>query len=248
MNEKSYNKVVKAFEKYYEQYKDLSKNIILKYNHSYNVANLMEELSDRLYLSEEDKYLAKTIGLLHDIGRFEQLKEFDSFDDKIMDHAVFGVKYLFEENHIRDFIKDDKYDNIIKESIANHNLIEIKDGLSDRELLFAKMIRDMDKTDIFFQIAVKIKNSFIDKPSDIVLEKFNNRECISHELVVTDSDRVINLFSFLFNYYFDESLEILKETDNFGLYISTIEVSEEQEKLFNKIKNDCYKIIGMEIL
>ena len=193
-------------------------------------------------------YLAKTIGLLHDIGRFEQLKRFDSFDDKLIDHAVFGVNYLFEDGHIRDFIKTKKYDSIIKEAILNHNLIEINDGLSDRELLFAKMIRDMDKTDIYFQIAVKIKHSFIEKPSDIVLEKFNNKECISHDIVKTDSDRVINTLSFLFNYYFDESIEILKETDNLGIYISTIEVSEEQEEIFDKLKKDCYEYIGMEII
>ena len=40
----------------------------------------MEEICRRMALSPEDTELAKIIALLHDIGRFEQLKRFDSFE------------------------------------------------------------------------------------------------------------------------------------------------------------------------
>ena len=43
------------------------------------------------------------LGLLHDIGRFEQARRFHTFIDyKSMDHARYGVWYLFEQGHIRD--------------------------------------------------------------------------------------------------------------------------------------------------
>ena len=74
MDKEKYEFALKAFNDYYEQYKDISTRIEIKYYHSFNVANYMYELADRLILSEEDMYLAKTIGLLHDLGRFEQLK------------------------------------------------------------------------------------------------------------------------------------------------------------------------------
>ena len=87
MDKEAYELVKEAFINYYEQYKDLSKDIILKYKHSFNVANYMYELADRLLLSDEDKYLAKSIGLLHDLGRFEQLKRYKSFKDSLLDHT-----------------------------------------------------------------------------------------------------------------------------------------------------------------
>ena len=85
---------------------------------------------------------------MHDIGRFEQLRIYNSFiDAETVDHAALGVKILFEGNKIRDFIIDDSYDKIIREAIANHNRYAIEEGLSERSLLHAKIIRDADKLD-----------------------------------------------------------------------------------------------------
>lgn len=66
--------------------------------------------------------LAELIGLLHDIGRFEQIKRYNTFIDKnSINHGQLGVKILFDDNQIRRFIKDSKYDDIIKTAILNHN-------------------------------------------------------------------------------------------------------------------------------
>ena len=51
----------------------------LKIVHTYGVVKQSEEIAKRMRLSEEDTELARMIALLHDIGRFEQLKRFDSF-------------------------------------------------------------------------------------------------------------------------------------------------------------------------
>ena len=74
----------------------------------------MAELSKHLYsdtmlnLSEEDILLAELIGLLHDIGRFEQIKNYHTFLDKeSIDHAEYGNKILFEDDLIRNFITED---------------------------------------------------------------------------------------------------------------------------------------------
>jgi len=101
-------------------------------------------------LTKEQMELAKIIGLLHDIGRFEQFKKFGSFSDKNVDHADESCNYLFKDGHIRDFIEDDRYDSIIEKAIRYHNKFRVP-KLSDEELLFTKMIRDMDKVDIYKQ-------------------------------------------------------------------------------------------------
>ena len=247
MNKKDYELVEEEFNKYYENYKDLSSNIILKYRHSYNVANYMYDLADRLNMSDEDKYLAKSIGLLHDLGRFEQLKRFNSFDDKYLDHAHYAVDYLFNQNHIRDFVRVDTYDSIIKEAIDNHSRYEIRDGLNEREIYFAEMIRDMDKLDIYFQIATNFNAKFIDKPTDKVVDTFFDGECVKNEDIKTKSDSVITEFALLNDINFDETYEMLKETDNFGLYASSVEVSNENEELFRKMVEKGNNIINRGI-
>ena len=74
-------------------------------------------------MDDETKELAMSIALLHDIGRFDQVKELQNFREDInsYDHATLGVKLLFENNLIRSFIEFDKYDEIIKIAIANHS-------------------------------------------------------------------------------------------------------------------------------
>ena len=161
------------FNKYVDNFDRTSEKINLKYQHSLAVMGLMKELAFRLELSKEDIELSGLIGLLHDIGRFVQLRETNSFKDSILDHAIIGADYLFKEGHIRDYIEDTKYDSIIEKAIRNHNKLKIDDGLNERELLFSKMIRDMDKVDIYKQSAIHFEQRF--NASDVtieVLEKF----------------------------------------------------------------------------
>ena len=239
-----YEKVKKSFDEYYEKYKSFSGDIDHKYKHSYNVAKLMENLAKRLGLNEEDTLLAKEIGLLHDIGRFEQLKQTNSFRDGAFDHADYGVEYLFKENHIRDFIDDDKNDEIIAKAILYHNKYIYPDNLNEREDLFAKMIKDMDKTDIYYQLGVYYNNSFDEEVTPEVKDDFLNKRLVNKKNVSTKSDRVLCSLSFLYDYNFNESLDILVETDNFGFYISSLEVSKENEEFFREVVNKCYEKIN----
>lgn len=120
--------------------------------HTYHVIKMAEYISDNLGLSEVDKNLAKLIALLHDIGRFDQAKEFGSFreDMKNIDHASLGIKILFENDMIREFIEDNQYDSIIKTAIANHSKYSLDEkNLSEKELLHSRLIRDADKLDSF---------------------------------------------------------------------------------------------------
>ena len=71
-----FKKVSKVFDEYTSNYNLKDKGIYLKYHHSYAVSNLMKDLAISLDLTDEEIEIAKVIGLLHDIGRFEQWKKF----------------------------------------------------------------------------------------------------------------------------------------------------------------------------
>ena len=85
------------FEKYLRNFDLENSKIRLKQEHTFGVVKAADYICSREGMGEEDRELALLIALLHDIGRFEQLKVFNSYDDNQFDHARFGVKLLFEE-------------------------------------------------------------------------------------------------------------------------------------------------------
>lgn len=91
-------KAKQAFEEYISSYDRADGKIELKVVHTFRVNGLSERIATELGLCEEDIDIAWLIGLLHDIGRFEQIKDFGTFDDSVsVDHAKYGVKLLFPE-------------------------------------------------------------------------------------------------------------------------------------------------------
>lgn len=220
-------KAEKTFKEYLKEYDVKSEKVALKVTHTYGVVKASEYLAKKLNLNEEDTNLSRLIALLHDIGRFEQSKAnddvYDNADNTLFDHAEYGCKVLFENGMIRRFIEDDKYDNIIYKAILNHNRISIEEGLSEKELLHAKLIRDNDKTDNF---RVKLSESFKvllgtdnieeienERISDDIYKTFMKKSLIKYGDAQTPLDRWSAYIAFIYDYNFDESLMYLKEND-----------------------------------
>lgn len=151
----NYENVLKEFKKYVEQFDSDNEMIAMKISHSYHVAELAKILGKRLELTEEEINLVKTIGLLHDIGRFvqyEKTKSYNAATTKI-DHGKVATDYLFKEEHIQDFAIPEKYYSIVETAIYNHNKLEIETELTEEELFYVHLTRDADKIDIFRQEA-----------------------------------------------------------------------------------------------
>ena len=137
-----------AFESYLDEYDREDDKIQLKIVHTYCVVDAAEEIATRMHLREEDVQLAKIIGLLHDIGRFEQIKRFHSFEPGTMDHAMYGADLLFgPEQMIRRFVTDPSFDQLICVAIAKHSDFKLEGIEDERTLLHARLIRDADKLD-----------------------------------------------------------------------------------------------------
>ncbi len=244
-----YEKAQLAFEEYMKNYDLTNPLILLKYKHTYQVVELMSELAFRLNLSKDDMILAKVIGLLHDIGRFEQIKKYNVISDKKtnMDHAEYGYHYLFLEHHIKDFgvLEDTLEASIIGKSILNHNKYKIEDNLTKRELLFTKMIRDMDKVDIFRVLALKNHEVFkADEVSSDVLKEFSLNHEINNHLIKSETDKTVSRLAFVFDINFNESFDILVQTDNFDFYLSMVDVASDSEKLWKKLREICFDKIN----
>lgn len=229
------------FDEYIKDYDMNNYDIAYKYHHSYRVQKLSDEIAKRLKLNEEDIYLANTIGLLHDIGRFEQIKKYNTYrDSKSIDHATYGSVVLFKENLIDKFNIPTKYYDIIDKAIRNHNKLEIEAGLNERELLHTKIIRDADKIDIFNALTdLKAYNRTKDlkEISPIVEQGFYNKKPINIKDVKTNADKLLITLAFIYDINYKESLDIIKEHDYINKLYNQIENKEEYKEYFDFINN-----------
>lgn len=210
----------KAFVEFLKPYHCQDPKIALKIRHTYAVVKASEYLADSLRLDEEEKDLALLIGLLHDIGRFEQLTLFNSYDDNLMSHAECGLKVLFTDGRIRDFIDTDKYDDIIYHAIKNHSLFAIDPSLSGRALLHARIIRDADKLDNFrvktedpIQAMLDISAEELGTidVSDPILAEFLAHHQIKKEDRRTKMDMWVSYIAFIFDFNFPASYQYVLE-------------------------------------
>ena len=240
----------KAFDEYTKKY-DMSINTIrFKYKHSYEVEKLMRRLAQDLHLNDEEVQIAELIGLLHDIGRFEQIRKYGKCSDvkTNSDHADESCIYLFDEKHIRDFIDDDKYDSAIKNAIKWHNKLAIPNNLEENDLLFSKMIRDMDKVDIYRVVSEEYTYEYDKKEiSEKVIDAYNKKMTIDSRNIKSKSDNTLQSMAFLFDMNFNESFKILKEEKYFEQFLNIVEVKNGSITDFNKKKKEALKYIDERI-
>lgn len=243
-------KAKKEFEIFVQQYDLEHPKMKRKFEHSYRVMENAGKIAKSLNLTKEEIEIARLIGLLHDIGHFETIKIKDILkEDKKIDHGDFGVELLQKDNFIRSFVDGDKYDSIIFKAIKNHNKFKIEEGLSKEELLFAKIIRDADKLDIFYEGAKmfwtkkeeveEINNS---KISDNILNDFYNYSLINRKDTETKADGIVSFIGFMYDINFKYDFDVLKKEnyinkilDKFTFYD---EKTSEQIKKIRRIANE----------
>ena len=208
-----------AFKEYVKNYDPEDKQVKLKIYHIERVTNLARKMAEKLNLSEEDIQLAELIGLLHDIGRFEQIRLYHTFvDRKSVNHGELGAKILFEDGLIRNFIETDEFDEIIKKAIINHNRGKREDGLTKRQLLHSKLVRDADKTDIFYLLITgdektvwEVENMNNETVTDEIFREFIEDKHIDYKNIQTGGDRLVAHFAYIYDLYFRPTFTIFKE-------------------------------------
>lgn len=242
-------KAKKAFKEYVKNYNPEDEQIKIKIAHIERVSQIAKTIAKQQNCSQEDIELAELIGLLHDIGRFEQVKRYHTFIDRdSINHGEYGVKLLFEDGLIREFIKDDQYDRIIKLAILNHNKSDIEKGLTERENLHAKIIRDADKTDIFSVLTTGNKKAIWEKAdlsndiiTDEIYREFMEDKRINYEKRVTSADLLVSHFVYVYDFNFKETLKIIKQNNYIDkLYkrfrFNNIKTQERFDKIYKTAK------------
>ena len=228
----------KEFKKYTDNYDRNNGRIRVKIQHSYRVAENSLKISKSLRLNKEEQDLAELIGLLHDIGRFEQIKKYNTYSDaNTIDHATLGTKILFEDRCIRKFVQCDKYDKIIRTAIDNHNKLKIQEGLTEKELLYCKIIRDADKLDIYNIVTTEnIKDAVSFKTEDIASEiltekiynEFFKKETITYSNMKTNIDLMVAWIGYIYDINFKESFKMINEKQYISKIVNRIEFKDKE--------------------
>lgn len=256
--------VINAFAEYVRNYDPSDEKIKLKIDHTYRVAGLCQSIAKSLNLSEADVDISWLLGMLHDIGRFEQIRRFGTFSDAdSVDHAEFGADLLFKEGLIRKFAEgyyekcelvgagneeagqaysrqkdcqkdckegkvnseqvkcnEGKLAGLLELAIRQHNKYRVKEGLTERQLMFCNILRDADKVDIFkvnaevpmeiiYDVTTEeLKNGIITKE---VLESFYRKETVLKSLRKSAVDHIVGHISLLFELVYPESYRQAKE-------------------------------------
>ena len=155
---------------------------------------------------------------------------------------MYGSKILFEEGLIRSFIEDNKYDNIIKKAVENHNKKQIESGLSEKELLHAKIIRDADKLDnyrvkkeekieaIFPGQVNSIEEMENSKISDKVYETILNKKLIDIKDRIYPLDYWLCILAFVFDMSYPVTFKMMQENDYINIVIDRFNYKNEDTK------------------
>lgn len=141
-----YNNFSTFVKNHYSKNKDIQENIILKEKHTARVCNIMKQLTNSLDTTQNQKEIALTIALCHDIGRFPQIQKYNTFSDKLSEnHSNLGINVIKKNNLLNNY--SDYEQNIILNAIINHNALNLPDSLDKETLFHSKLIRDADKLD-----------------------------------------------------------------------------------------------------
>ncbi len=229
-----------AFRKYVSGFDMDETNIYLKFEHTFQVVKIIEQIAMKMSLSKEEMTLAKVIAYLHDIGRFEQVVKTNTFKDNVIDHADNGIDLLFNRHLIDEFHISPKYYEIIRKAIKNHNKLEIEEDLNPQEELFVKLIRDADKIDIY-RVRHKYereKDEFNDVPTENNLNDFFGHRSINIKNNKTRSDSILCVLSFVYDMNFSESIEVLNESQYLQVFMDGIKVPGDKMALYDDIRKE----------
>lgn len=214
-------KALQAFADYVREYNEEDPKVKLKIDHTYRVAGFCQKIAESLGLPREEIDLAWLCGLLHDVGRFEQLRKYGTFiDAQSIDHAMYGAEILFDQGKIRDYVKDDREDDFLRKVVSCHSAYRIPEEYDERTVLFSNILRDADKVDILrvnvetpleeiYNVSSEVLRNELVTPQ--VLQAFQEGHTVLRALKRTAVDNVVSHISLVYELVFPISLHMAAE-------------------------------------
>ncbi len=223
-------------------------HIQLKQEHTRRTCEEILYLAERLALDENQRYLAEVIALFHDIGRFPQFAQYRTYKDvHSVDHCKLGVEVLAREGILGSLRREEQ--QWVETAVEHHGRKSLPADLKGQALLFAKLIRDADKLDIYrivvssYQAHRESRATFsfeIELPeepgySPRVLDAVLNGRVVDYRDLRSMNDMKLCQLGWVYDMNFAASLERLKQRgyieELLGLLPQTPEIARVAEKI-----------------
>ncbi len=213
-------RALNAFKNYMAAYDPTNPRIALKIEHTYRVADLCEHIAPR------EKDVSWLCGLLHDIGRFEQVRRYNTFNDaQSLSHAALGADVLFgnaDTNgpRIGLFCDDETLYPVVRNAVATHSAYVLPPNLDERTLMHCNVLRDADKIDIIRVncecplsdiYGVTEEQMVTSDLSDEVVDTFYQHRTVPRSIRKYPADILVSHLCFAWELLYDASVQTLLE-------------------------------------
>ncbi len=244
----------RGFLEYVRDYDAKDEKVRLKIEHTLRVAQLCDRIAGACGLVGEERDLVWLAGLLHDVGRFEQLRNFGTFiDAESIDHAVYGAQILFEDGKVRDYVTDESEDAILWNAVNWHSAYRIPEDLDERTRMVCQILRDADKIDILkvnvefpleeiYNVSTQELLSAAVTPE--VLEAFYEEHAVLRSLKKTVADHIVGHISLIFELVYPESRKVVREQGFLDVLLNFRSENPETNAAFAKIREHMHRFLG----
>ena len=248
-----------AFDAYVSAYDPTNPRIALKIEHTLRVTDLCERIARAAGLDGHDVDLAWLLGLLHDIGRFEQVRRYDTLSDRAsVSHAALGVEVLFADEDgqqlLRRFCPDEGEDDLIRTAIATHSDYRLPADLDERTRTFCDILRDADKVDIL-QVncvcpvediyGVTEQDMVVSPVSPACVDVFYEHRCLPRDIRAYPADLVLTHICFAWELCYEESLRIVREQGFLSQMLSRTWLLPETQQAFSAMAAHMRSELGV---
>lgn len=229
---------------FYSKDADVHKHVLLKQEHTRKVVENTCELSGWLGLSARQRWLAKVIALFHDIGRFQQYAQYRTFvDHKSVDHAQLGLEVLAGLPQLACLSDNER--ELFTFAIANHNRIKLPAIADENERLFAAIIRDADKLDIYRVLSENIPGPSKEGYSPVIIEDLLNGKQSSYTEIRTPDDRKLLRLSWVYDMNYRWTVEKVVHRGYLEPIIDQLPQTPEVREVVQRLKQYITEKLGM---
>ncbi len=252
MNIEAYNKIAHWYDDYTRPYLEgvngVPDSLRLKQAHIARVVIEMDSLTSALGLDESQCLIARTIALLHDIGRYEQLVRWGTMSDRAsVSHSELGIAEIKKHNSIGHLSGTEE--RIIFAGILNHSRREIEPNLDEATEFNCKLIRDADKLDIykvFIEVdmgdneALKM-TAYLDLPeevgvSDKVINDLESGKLVDYVSMQNRHDVRLMLLSWVYDLNFDYTRAQILERGYFNILSEGLKHEENAKQALERLE------------
>ena len=248
------------FEDYVESYMhgaaEDRKYIQLKHDHTLRVLDNATSIADALQLCGEVRTITLLGALLHDVGRFEQFKQYHTFSDKgSVNHGYLGSRILKQVDVLDN--EPQRIRQAVRATVALHNRYALPAHFQEYFLTPLRVVRDSDKLDIFPVLVANFtrdgsKSDVVSigleddamAYSSIMLENFHKQQPLHYSDLRYENDFKLLLASWIYSMNYPASVQLIQQRGVMDALLDTLPPLPEMEVVKQAVHAEIERVLA----